>query len=446
MGESMMRMIDCVLICLLFVGCVCVSARADDNYRTFTSTDGRTIEAKLVRYDDKKGEVFIERADKMRMWVKPDSFSNTDQNYVHEWIKAEQFLSERSLMISVEETKPNEFNQYDKVGFKLLFENRTGEPMPNVRCEIHCCIRRTNQSKTSESINWAVWDRPPDVIQPGRYSWKTREIYLASKRAKTRHVQAYDIDEIEGVWIRLFGPPLDGKPVVRDVIHPAKIGKEYDWSDAGESELTDYLNPYAPKKPKVTEHEEGTTPVDQREYQRWFHELVALADYYMHIRPVELEESRKYVEKLKKLYDPKYETDTGSYSFTLGRVCYQVKDYKNTIDWYEECVSSSSNSSARARLISLYTGGMKTFENAPRAIEHATVLVNSDKDSFNYLDLLARAYARNGQFEKAIEMQETAIKMMKRQGRLGMIDQYVRRLELYKQNMPYDDPPPDFFS
>ncbi len=442
----MKRVIAYVLLCLFFAGNIYAEINPADEYRSFTSKDGRSINGKLIKYDAVKGEVFFERSDAKRIWVKPAAFCGADQKYVTEWIQAAQFLSEKSLKISIEQTATHEFNQYDKVGFKLQFDNKTGTAIENVRCEIHCCIRRRNNIKTSESINWAVWERSPDVIQPGHYTWKTRELFLSSERAGTRNIQVYEIDKIEGVWIRFFGPVLDGSPVCRDVWVPGKLDDEYEWSDADEHALADYLNPYAPKKPKVTERDEGEKPGSEQEYNQWFHELAAQADYYMHKRPVELEESRKYVEKLKVLYDSKYENSTGSKAFTLGRVCYQVKDYKSAIHWYEKSITSGNPSASQERLISLYAGGMKEFENAQRAIELATSLVDADKESFYRLDLLARAYARNGQFEDAVKTQEEAIRMMKRQERLGMIDQYIRRLELYKQNMPYNDPPPDFFS
>ena len=55
----------------------------------------------------------------------------------------------------------------------------------------------------------------------------------------------------------------------------------------------------------------------------------------------------------------------------------------------------------------------------------------------NTLDVLAAAYAENGNFKKAVKTAETALKKAGQQGKTGQISEIKKRMELYKSNKPY---------
>lgn len=69
-----------ISLCLLF--CATLSAQ---NLRTFTSTDGQTIEASVVNYDPNNGKVVIRRVDNHKFTVPYDRFSKEDQAYLDDW-------------------------------------------------------------------------------------------------------------------------------------------------------------------------------------------------------------------------------------------------------------------------------------------------------------------------------------------------------------------------
>lgn len=70
--------------------------------------------------------------------------------------------------------------------------------------------------------------------------------------------------------------------------------------------------------------------------------------------------------------------------------------------------------------------------NGKRAVELALQSVNIKPDEKNYLDTLAAAYARNGQFDEAIKMQVRALS-------IGHINGGEERLTLYRQGQPFQE-------
>jgi len=72
--------------------------------------------------------------------------------------------------------------------------------------------------------------------------------------------------------------------------------------------------------------------------------------------------------------------------------------------------------------------------------EHATELTQYDNPAA--LDTLAAAYAAAGQFEKAIETAQKAIKLATETGDEKTADQIKDRLALYEKGQPYHEPPP----
>lgn len=73
-----------------------------------------------------------------------------------------------------------------------------------------------------------------------------------------------------------------------------------------------------------------------------------------------------------------------------------------------------------------------TQHNGKRAVELALQTLSIKPEEKNYLDTLAAAYARNGQFDEAIRMQVRALS-------IGHINNGEERLILYRQGQPYQE-------
>jgi hypothetical protein len=79
-----------VFLCLfsLFTPALLGQAANDDDYRTFTDAEGRTIEARVIAYDGTR--VTIERKDGQRFTVTSAIFDEKDQAYLEFWLELEQ--------------------------------------------------------------------------------------------------------------------------------------------------------------------------------------------------------------------------------------------------------------------------------------------------------------------------------------------------------------------
>ena len=74
-----------------------------------------------------------------------------------------------------------------------------------------------------------------------------------------------------------------------------------------------------------------------------------------------------------------------------------------------------------------YRDGKKAVEYAEKALK-----MTGEKD-WNFIDTVAAAYAENGEFDKAIELQKKAVEYAPEKERAS----YESRLKLYESKKPY---------
>ena len=79
------------------------------------------------------------------------------------------------------------------------------------------------------------------------------------------------------------------------------------------------------------------------------------------------------------------------------------------------------------------------FRDGKKALECALKATDRSDNKFFCFSSLAAAYAANGQFAKAVQTQEEAITMLKQAGITSELNDYEKRLELYKKNTAYVD-------
>jgi hypothetical protein len=73
-----------------------VKGFGDDGFRSFSSSDGRAIEAKIVAYNGARNVLQIERRDGKSVWLSPALFSVDDPSYLLERIHTDQFLDRKN--------------------------------------------------------------------------------------------------------------------------------------------------------------------------------------------------------------------------------------------------------------------------------------------------------------------------------------------------------------
>lgn len=136
----------------------------------------------------------------------------------------------------------------------------------------------------------------------------------------------------------------------------------------------------------------------------------------------------------------------------LGTIYFAGKtgdpDYGQAIKWFEKSVENDSGSikeGARVALIKIYSSCRDPrFHNGQLAVRQAQELCHRLGARSEYLELLATAYARNGQFDKAVSTQREAIGRLSREkmteARRGQkLSRLQQRLALYLGNEAYVD-------
>jgi hypothetical protein len=227
------------------------AAGAAEGYRTFTDAEGRTVDAKILSFDAARGRLEIEREDGKRVRVEPGLFSEADQEYIKEWILADLALSDTNLRVSIKKDSEGSYGSKDeleegeKMFYELDFNNRTDKPIEGLRIEYRYFITQkgtgdeedkevqvagstslaTIAARQSLKVN-------TDVIEVKEIYEEVRESnYTAdgvpinsTSLIKTRE------DELDGIWVRIYGPTVGGIPMTRDVTYPRDLKEKKTWS------------------------------------------------------------------------------------------------------------------------------------------------------------------------------------------------------------------------
>jgi len=123
------------------------------------------------------------------------------------------------------------------------------------------------------------------------------------------------------------------------------------------------------------------------------------------------------------------------------------QDIGIAIRWLEEALKVKTRLSLLATndlAWILATCSDTTYRDSKRALELAEHLVSSGATQPSALDTLAAAYAANGLYEKAIHVQEDALRKLDETGEAQLEDALQERLELYKMGRAWIDPDKNF--
>jgi hypothetical protein len=258
------RFVGILIPLLLFV----MSIHAQ-TYRTFTDSQLRTIEARILSYDTATGKFQIERkSDRKRFWVMPENFSKYNQDYFNEWIAANQILSEKNLEVTMSKERimviENGMDRSDGQGwnpdvppskgemirYEVTLRNRSPKPIENLKIEYRYFknIEYVDVGEEDHIQPSAMATMLVKQIKPGgtfTFQLGPEEIVtvysVTEIRVPNANTTDYDYekiseDEFLGVWLKVYGPKIDGVPSVRDVTEPKKLQEELNWDGEPRSE------------------------------------------------------------------------------------------------------------------------------------------------------------------------------------------------------------------
>ncbi len=150
-------------------------------YRRFHTTDHRELRAQLIEFYKDANQVELEFMDGSRQRRGLSSFIESDQAIILEWHSVYSLLTRKRLRASVKEIKHDEVNYsgelidwapmfpalkyrqgwkttdsgstYNNVLYEVLVENRSGEPLQNVKIE-YCIYHQTSVSEKRYTTNY----------------------------------------------------------------------------------------------------------------------------------------------------------------------------------------------------------------------------------------------------------------------------------------------------
>jgi len=127
-------------------------------------------------------------------------------------------------------------------------------------------------------------------------------------------------------------------------------------------------------------------------------------------------------------------------AFTLRGICYGKKSrYEEAIADFTKALEKKPHYLTYNGLAWIFaTSKNKKYRNGTRALELAQKAVQISRKA-NSLDTLAAAYAEAGRFKEALETQEEALDLLRKQGSVPKEDlaRYDRHLQAYKSNKPW---------
>lgn len=240
------------ILSLLIAFVLAIGVQAAGEYRTFTTPDGRSLEAKVLQYSERTGKVQLERADGKKIWTLPTVFIEENQVYVRKWIKVDQFMSSMKFKIDGDSDKGKKITQptagpirgkeeKTPVVYTLVLENRTDFSLKDLRIEYQAFIKVNGYEGRKDEKRVDTGSLTiPKIPAGGQVTKRLKSITLIATyktvseySSYTQSYSSYDKrttqDQLKGFWVRVYGPSIDGQPSIREWCYPSDTMEKFAW-------------------------------------------------------------------------------------------------------------------------------------------------------------------------------------------------------------------------
>lgn len=222
------------------MGMLAVSAHAQ--YRDFTDASGRTIAAKLVRYDATRSKVTVDCKGKGVKTVPITVFSSEDQQYIISWSKSQDFLNERKLLVDFKrhKKKNTEYSEelssmssiYFDCGFEITLENRSTIDFNDVTLEYVIYYSQdkhiNNKTEIEEQEGRLYEKQQMNFSKKSTKEIKTEQVILYTYRESGYSTVWPDIrSEMHGILLKLSVKTETGETITRLIKYPEKLKKSW---------------------------------------------------------------------------------------------------------------------------------------------------------------------------------------------------------------------------
>lgn len=393
----------------LSIASLSFASNTEPAYRTFTAPDGRTISAAVINHNSRNGKVQILREDGGKVWIPPTAFSEQDQEYIRHWIEVDRFMSGTGLKISGKmhkedceseiEGRPKTRRKADVIAgltdvtYLIVLENKLNSDFVNLVIEYRAFIEDQGRKGKQDLIRVEVGQINIDCL-PARsriekitdtftlyVSNDIRQEYSSVRREYVTTHETVGKERLKGFWFRVYGPSIEGeKRAFREWCYPADTMVDYAWSDVS---------------------------IGNKTKKDW-RKLGIAPGSLAHTNPAEA------LKLMKEAYgqdaDPAIAKNIGyTYLWLL-----EPHDIAAGLEWLKKGAEGDNQSACRllSGFYSTYYGHMD-YLDVEQAVLYGEKALSLKMDFFPH-EIMGIAYARSGQFEKAVEHQQQAIQLYKR--------------------------------
>jgi len=221
-----------------------MGATAEEPYRTLTDRQGRSIDARIIRYNEADRSATIHPKGRSAITVPISTFSDEDQAYIIDWSHEQAFLDERILLMEISPIE--KFDRYnvrkddhgEEKGFYHYFiiklANKSTVDLEGLTLEY---VIFYQQEKHTGSEGWEKVHRNGTLYRRDSISiphksekkWQTDPIRLVEYRADSAvRTAKVDLDsELDGMILRISMRTREGEILTREITYPDDLDNKW---------------------------------------------------------------------------------------------------------------------------------------------------------------------------------------------------------------------------
>ena len=220
---------------------LCAVGGAEEAFRTFTSADGRKMEARLLMVS--QGDVRIERkGDLQHFKLQIERFSKEDQRFIKTWDEMKRLSREDALEVKIRRSRSDRDSKASistktktwKAGYTIRVANETVGSFLDL--EVRYRIFKFDQAVAAQDRGDGTMKRMSgsfkiDRLEPDEWmEHDTEQFDMSASQLKENWYyigggRKRSKDELDGCWVRIY----KGNDLVHEYALPAGVMREQSW-------------------------------------------------------------------------------------------------------------------------------------------------------------------------------------------------------------------------
>jgi hypothetical protein len=241
-----------LLVVLVLCSSVCNGVESE--YHIFTDLQDRVVTAKIIKLDEQRNLVELERENKRRVKVKPSVFIEADQAYIRACTICSTFMSSSGLRFSGEKEVIEDWSESPAAGVNREFEKnvyncelKNGSAVAFENIKIEYCVywvQEYQQNGEEQRLEQDYSGRYeiPRIEPRSTAKFQTTPVTLVCQSLQGGYYYKEggsdrQNSKMKGVWVKVSMTPADGKTVFREFGEPASVMKHQVWKAPAKQEI-----------------------------------------------------------------------------------------------------------------------------------------------------------------------------------------------------------------